>query len=354
MVTTLSKQETTLRRAPRRLHIVHWLAIIGIPILVWEGWTVTAWLADGPEPIRGFTTGRTLDWYGARFFEGLTLIVGIAVLIEVIRGCRRAGKILTFDVMFCICGATLFWADLGVNFFQPVLAISSNWVNVNSTCGHMPFVVNPDCGRVPDPILFFLLVEAFGALGAAMALGAVTRWVRRRSPGITTAKLVWILIGLSALIAGPFEILMIALHTWTYASAPFALPLGKGMLYPILPELLGFTCWIFIFSALRIFRNDLGQTLVERGLERHSPRVAKAITMLAMYSLMQVVTWGPATVPDFLLGVYAQPWPKLPAQIVNNACDAPGIESTRYGPCPGSPGYRMPGRTSGLPGEPAR
>ena len=42
---------------------------------------------------------------------------------------------------------------------------------------------------------------------------------------------------------------------------------------------------------------------------------------------------------------------KLPAYIINGVCDAPGVHGTRYGACPGSPGFRMPGRTTHLPGR---
>ncbi|HEX9546490.1 MAG TPA: spirocyclase AveC family protein [Acidimicrobiales bacterium] len=335
----------------RRVRLVHWFAIVGVPILLWETWTVIAWLADGPHQITQFRHGHTVDWYGARAFEGVAIVIAIAVLIEVVRGCIRAGKILTFDVMFCLCGATLFWADVGsVNFFQPVVVMSSNWVNLNNTCGHMPFVVNPDCGRAPDPILFLWLIGTFGALGGAMLLGALARWAQGRWPRLTMGKVLGVVF-LASMAMAAAEPLLVGLHLWSYPGAPFALPLGSGMAYPAFPELIAFTLWFGILAAVRIFRDDRGQTLVERGLERHSAGVRKAVTLLALYAVMQLVTWGPAGVPDIALGLYARSWPKMPVQVVNNECDAPGIHGTRYGPCPGSPGYRMPGRHSRLPGQ---
>jgi hypothetical protein len=99
-------------------------------------------------------------------------------------------------------------------------------------------------------------------------------------------------------------------------------------------------------SALRIFTDDRGRTLVERGLDGVPARTRSAITMLAVYGFFQLVMWLGAIAPTWPVGLYATPMPKLPAHIVNDICDAPGITGTRYGACPGSPGYRMPGRHS--------
>ena len=351
MVTTIAAPKESLPKTPaRRLRLAHWLAALGIPILFWELWTVTAWLADGPHQITEYRNGRTVDWYAARVFEGLMILVAIAVLIEVIRGCRREHRILTFDVMFCMCGATLFWADAGANFFQPVFTNSSNWVNLNNTCGHMPFVVNPDCGRVPDPLLFLLPMEIFGILGATMLLGAVVRRARRRWPRMTTPQVLGVLL-LSGMALAAFEPLAIALNLWSYGGAPLALPVGKGMTYPLFPELIGFGAWFAMVASVRIFRNDRGERFVERGLEHHSPRVRKAITLLALYTFLQLAIWGPATAPLFPLGIYAKQWPKMPAHVANGLCDMPGLEGTAYGPCPGTAKYRMPGRQSQTSGK---
>jgi hypothetical protein len=47
---------------------------------------------------------------------------------------------------------------------------------------------------------------------------------------------------------------------------------------------------------------------------------------------------------------YQGHWQETPSHLVNDVCNAPGITGTRYGTCPGDPGFRMPGRHS-LPGR---
>jgi hypothetical protein len=320
-----------------------------VPILIWNAWTVIAWLAEGPSQVTEFRDRDSLSWYAARVFEGVAILGSILVIIHLVRGCRRAHRVLTFEVMFCLAGATLFWADYGINFFQPVFVVSSNFVNLNNTCGHMPFVVNPDCGRAPDPILFFFLLETFLLLACAIGVSKLVGCARNRWPGISTAKLFVLVLSMGMGIA-LVEILILALGLWTYTGPRWmSLSPGHGTQWHVFVWLETGLFFGFL-TALYAFRDDKGQTLVERGLEHHTPRKRKAITMMALYACVQLVIWGPGTIPLAAVSFYQDGWAKQPAHLVNDVCDAPGLEGTRYGPCPGSPGYRMPGRRA-LPGR---
>ena len=104
--------------------------------------------------------------------------------------------------------------------------------------------------------------------------------------------------------------------------------------------------WFATFIVLRNFKDDRGRSFLERGLEHHSPRAGRGITLLAMYVMFQFVMWVPGNLPQGLASFYAPQWPKMPPHLLNNACDAPDVAGTRYGPCPGSPGFGMPGRHS--------
>lgn len=327
----------------------HFLALIGAPILVWNAWTVIAWLADGPHQVTEFRDRDSLSWYFARVAEGLTVLGSLLVILCLVRGCRRAHRILTFDVMLCLACATIFWSDFGTNFFQPMFLMSSNFINLNNTCGHMPFVVNPDCGRAADPIPFLFLAETF--LFPACAIGVCKLVGRARTawPRISAAK-VFGLVLLIGMVGALLEVLMIALGLWTYTGPRWmSLSPGRGTQWHVVVWLETGLFFVFL-SAIRVFRDDKGQTLVDRGLEHHKPRARKAITMMALYACVQLVSWGPGTMPLMAVSFYQDGWAKMPAYLVNDVCDAPGIEETRYGGCPGSPGYRMPGRHS-LPGD---
>lgn len=328
-----------------RWSLPHYLAIAGVPVLVWNAWTVIAWLIDGPEAVTEFRDPGSVSWYAARAIECGVVLASLLVIRYLVRGCRRGGRFLTFDVMFCLAGATIFWSDFGMNIFQPVFVASSNFVNVNNPCGHMPFVVNPDCGRGPEPLLFFPLVETFLILALAIGVSKLVSRARRRWPGMSSAQSFAVIMAI-AFAASTLEILVLALGVWGYAGPRWmSFSPGHGAQYHA-AVLLGTGLFFGLMVALYIVRNDKGQTIVERGLERHRPRFRKAIALMALYTSVQFITWIPGNGPMILFSFYQDGWPGMPAHLVNDSCDAPGVDGTRYGLCPGAPGYRLPGRHS--------
>lgn len=340
--------QTTTRPAARRWSLPHYLALLAVPVLALEIWTVVAWLLDGPTQITAYRDRTSASWYLAHFFEVMVFVIALVVLVVVIRDCRRKRQILTFDVMFILVGATLFWADALTDFYAPMWFPSSNWINLNYVAGHLPFVANPDLSSLPDPLLFTWFLETFCFLGMAMVFGRAITWARGRWPHLSNRQLFGLVLLCGFIVDLALEsCLMLPTKLWTYA-APEALTLNFGGGAREAAFAIAVTAVYFgLVMSIRIFKDDRGQTIVERGLEGHSPRVRKAISLLALYAACQaiIVVVGNAPV---LLTPYVTVH-QAPAHIINGRCDAPGVEGTRYGPCPGSPGYRMPGRTSDLP-----
>jgi hypothetical protein len=329
----------------RRWGWPQYLALTAVPILIWNVWTVVAWVADGPFQITEFRDHGSLSWWAARVFEGGVVVLAVVMIVYLIRGCRREGQILTFDVLFCLAGATLFYADFSDNFVQPVFMATSNLTNLNDACGYMPFVINPDCSRAPHPILLYFMVETFGLLAVAVVATGIVSRIRARRPQLTFRQLFVGVIVAGVLVDFAFEIPAVVLGLWTYNAGPLSLHFGRGLRLPII-EVIGTGLWFGLIASVRIFKDDRGRTFVERGMDHYSPKLRKGVTWLALYAVFQALTWGPGTAPVIVSGFYEKGWDKLPKDLVNNLCDAPGIEGSRYGPCPGDPDYRLPGRGS--------
>jgi hypothetical protein len=328
--------------------------VLGLPVLFLEAWTLISWLIDGPHMVTEFRSGHHgTEWWGARIGEGAVIVISMIVLARVVRGCREQKRILTFDVMFCIAAATMFWGAGGLNVFQPNFMYTSEFINLTDPCGHLPGVVNPDCGALPFPVVFLGLLFTFGLLGIAMLIEAVVvRPARRRWPGLSNAKILGLILLASAVISLAEPLFIIPMHMWTYPGAPWAIHIGgDAWRWPVFPEYGVFILFAGLPAAIRILRDDEGRTIVERGLSHYGPRMRAVTSLLALYTLIQLVLWIPGTAPDWILGFRSTEWGKLPLSVNNGMCDQPGvIEGTRYGPCPGSPGYRMPVHGS-LPGE---
>ncbi|HEY1652661.1 MAG TPA: spirocyclase AveC family protein [Acidimicrobiales bacterium] len=305
-----------------------------------------AWLIDGPHLVTEFRDRDSANWYWARLYETVMVSVSVCVIVYLVKGCRRAGQIFTFDVMFCSAMSTIFWLDMTPNFFQPVLLESSNLIVFQSPCGHIPGVFNSDCGRPPDAV-FFWLSEAFGAIALAILLRAGLRRVRRRWPEISIQKQAGLVFLGAFLIDVAWEVPAVSLGLWTYQGGP-SLHLGAYRL--ALSEVFGAIMYIGLVSVVWIFRDDKGRSLVERGLEHHTPRARKGITFFALYGFVQLAAVIPVAPPFWFTGMYQGTWQKMPPYIVNDGCNAPGITGTRYGICPGDPGYTRPG-PGDLPGK---
>jgi len=329
--------------------LAHYLAALAAVFLFWEAWTLISWLADGPSQVTQFRNHHDASWWVARAYEGSAIVLAIVLGTIVVRRCLRERR-LTFDAMLCIAGALTYWTDPTANFIQPLFMYSSNLVNVRNWCGHMPFVINPDCGRLPEPILMDGIIYTFGLLLFAMVVNAGMRWIRARRPSISTGKLIALAMLGGIVVDFLLEIPMYRLHIATYVGAPdgFALWGHSGHKYPMV-EALWAGVIVMGIALVRYSRDDAGRTIVERGLERHRPRVRTAVSLLALTAIVHILCFvgNGGTVA---LGFFSSPYKKLPSYIVNDMCDAPGIRGTRYGPCPGSPGYRAPLRGS-LPGS---
>lgn len=323
----------------------HYLAVVGAVFLAWQSWTLVAWLQKGPRASTAFRDESAGAWTAARAYEAVAVLMAVTVLAYVVRRCRRERR-LVFDAMLCIGGASAFWLDPVANFFQPVYVISSNWTNVGSWCSQVPFIVNDDCGRVPEPIVFMGLLYLTGFVVTGAAMGVVIRWARRRMPNLTTPRLIMGICALSVVVDLLVEYPAIYLHLWNYPSNSNAIALfGHNVKYPFVLAVGAIIGWGSV-AVLRNFTNDRGETVIERGMERFSPRRRTIVSVLCVVAYMNLMV---LTV-DLVLalgGPYSSEWRGLPAYVVNGACDtADGVASdTRYGPCPGSPGYRFPGRS---------
>lgn len=337
-----TREGTVLTGYPTVKHTWGWteyFAVLGLIALLYQGWTYAAWLADGPKQLTQFRDTSASAWIVARIFEGLVVVVGIVILVYVVRQCLQQRR-FTFDAMVCVAGVSVIWLDPMANFAQPLFFYSSDWVNLNSWCGDVPFRLNSSCGAVPQPVLFDFFLYPFCMLGIMIVVNAIMRTAKRRWPGITPAKLVILAFFCTAGIGLSMQVFAIFFHLWAFPNLPISL-FGQDIRYPLV-DIFGFTGFFTSMAALRFFKDDKGQTLVERGLDYLAPRARQTVAVLALigYASTFYVLFS---FPDVWGGAYADHFAKdTPAHIVNGVCDTHEITGTAYGPCPGMPGYKIP------------
>lgn len=320
----------------------HYLAFVGVLFLAWGAWTIAAWLAAGPHQVTQFRDRSSGAWVAARIYEGLAILMSVIVGTFVVRNCLRQRR-LTWDAQLCVAGFFVYWIDPLPNFYQPILLYSSDWVNVNNWCSQVPGVVNSDCGRMPEAVLFLWPVYIFGLLAGAI-LGC---WVIRRAvaarPGLSFAKLVIIASVLGAVIDMAMEIPIIRIGLWRYAAFPDGWSIFGGQYrYPIFEALVSIAFFAPVI-LVRHYKDDRGRTVFERGLDHLRPRARTALSLVATIGLVQILVFVGCLIL-IPIAPYSGPWPNYPPHLVNGLCDNGAFHNTRYGPCPGSPGYKAPVR----------
>ena len=353
MATTSASVRETERPGPprsRSTSITYALAGLGLLIVGYALWTWGAWLADGPRPVTEFRDLNSPTLWVARGYEAAMVITAITVLVVVIRGCLRQRR-MTFDAMMIVAGFfTLFW-DPMVNWMQPNFFYSSQWINLNTWVSYAPFVVNPTAGQMPQPMVFIGLIYPFGWVPFAMLLNAGMAAVKRRRPMLSHARLIGLTylgaLGLCMALEAP----MFLMNLWGLPGAPAALALFDDDHRFAWAEYVTTAIVFTTVAAVRFFKNDKGQTLPERGLDGLGAARRAIIATLASIALFAMSMWVLILV-QLPAGLHASPYPQgYPDHMINNLCDVkPGMH-TEYGPCPGSPGFRMPVGQTFEPGQ---
>jgi hypothetical protein len=270
----------------------------------------------------------------ARALEGAAILLAVVMTTYLIRA-RSRGKDISFDVTFVLVLALSFWTDPLDNFLQPIWLYNSNFLNVGTWAGHIPFVRNPAAGKVPEPILFGVLVYAFGILAFAMLMGRIADAVSARRPGMSRGQLWLRLIGVALLLDLALETPLLLTGMERMAGFPSAFSIGGHSPSRFaLMELIAVPVAFSGLAMLRLARNDRGETLIQRG--SGSGKRGRVVSFLALTGLVNLA-WIAVNASLVLAGLYADHYPRTPAYLLNGVCGT----GTEYGQCPGTPGYTI-------------
>lgn len=332
---------TSAHTQSRRLSAAQIWAFWGIILLIAQIYTWVGFFGHGPVSAEPEGPYKPMTFWAARVVEVMNWSVLLWALSYVIRQCRRERR-FTFDAQFCVAGALTYWCDPIVEFFQPIFFNTAYYVNVHDWTGFMPFIVNPDAGQILEPYLAYFPIYAGGFLSCAITLNALMARVKARNPDVSIFTLFALGFVIGAVLEIVMELVWLNFELISYPGAPDFLAVYVGDLK--MPFIEWVTAGIVFasFSLVRFYVNDKGERITERGLEHFAVPVRRIISTLAMMAILNSLMIT-VSLMDAFVGLYSAPYRPQPAHLLNHACDVPGGNSgTRYGPCPGSPGYRMP------------
>jgi hypothetical protein len=332
---------------PRRIIPVKWWATLGVLILAFIAYVLIGWVS-GPffQPVpTGPTDVPTYMKVAIIFFQAVSIPVALGLIYWfAIRPLIKERR-LPLDGMLVLAFYTLWFQD-------PLSAYGGHWFTYNSWAINYGSWVHSVPGwlsngkpgaMLVEPILIIPGVYVY-VFVITMFLGA---WVMRR------AKARWPRIGKVGLISLCFAsmvvfdiilegVIFMPLGIWEYPGGRgLAIFSGTYHAFPV-NEIITVSAAFTAVACLRYFRNDRGQTLVERGSEhlRMSEGKQTVVRALAVIAGVHVALILFYTLPNTWIGMHSKEWQQdlldrsyftdgLCGAGTDRACPGPGIPLSR-------------------------
>ena len=339
---------------PKPIAAVKIWAFFGALILAFEAYVLIRWVT-GPN-FQNVPPGPTPVPLGFKI-AGTAITVGGAIATVwffwnwVVKPWRRSRNV-TAEGLMLVWFATFGWFfDPFANCFHAFFTYNSWFPNMGSWVADTPFWGSITAGKPGAmqayPLGFVVTAYVWGLFGVIAFLAWSMRRMRSRWPAMSTPTLlVWTYV-LATLTFLALEVVYMRAGIYGYHGAVPALTLWYGHYYQMpVYEAVFAGAWCVGYASLLYFRNDRGQTLVERGVEKIKVGKAGSIAlrfsaMAAICAAIYMVTYN---VPYWITNNVNAAWPQDAQQNsywTNGIC-GPGTDQA----CP-SPALPMPTRHSG-------
>jgi hypothetical protein len=298
----------------RRARPVLWWAGIGAAMLALIGYTMIHWVASGDAHSIGTGVTPVPTWmkWSVKIQEiGYGIGAVLFLYFMAIRPWRRAGQ-FTFDALFVLAFVTVIWLDPGPSYFALYHDYNSYFFNLGGWAASIPGWQTPNGQHIAQPIIWdlgaYLCTFCAGVFIAnALMHRAKARWPRLGNVGLVLGS--FVLFFLLDLIA---ELAWIHTGAYQYGSTISGLTISSGHWYqfPIYESLWVAVLWT-MWSSVRYFRNDQGQTLIERGIDevRVSARTKTALRFVALVGVLNVIYLAGYILPMQFFTLKSGPWP---------------------------------------------
>jgi hypothetical protein len=324
---------------------VLWWAGAGAILLAFQIYVLTSWITGphfestdpGADPLPA--------WQSATFTSlqiGIPLAAAVLLYLWVVRPWRRE-RHLTTDAMIALAASTVFFWDMVMNYTSVTLFYNSHLLNRGAWAnGSWPTWISPNANKLPEPLL--IVPPAYTALvfSQVILILFLLRKVKARWPGLGVAgTLATIVVGLTitdTLIEGA----VLRTGVYAYPGGIRAITLFAGQTYQIpMSETVLFGGFALgAIACLSHFRDDRGQTFVERGINtlQWNFKAKQGVKFFAIYGAIHLAFVVLYMIPQQWFAVHSDPFPDgYPSYMVNQMCSA-GLDGKT---CPG-PGVPMP------------
>lgn len=264
-------------------------------------------------------------------------VVGFVIFVyKVIYKPLRRDRHLGLDALLFVAFWGIMWQDPLYAYSQVSYSYHPAFVNISSWGGSIPGYLMPNADGIPYPIFAIIFAYPVTWLGMAMFGAWLMRKAKERWPSIGKAGLIGICFAAMVFVDIPAELIMVRFGFYTFPGAIEGWTIFFGHYYQFpLYEALTFPIPLTLFAALYYFRNDKGETLVERGLDRvkvHGWR-RTGIRFLALLGVANVIWLLGYNIPSIIINLHQSNWPKdFETSYLNPGLCGPGTEYACPGP----------------------
>jgi hypothetical protein len=265
---------------------------LGVLVLLVEAYALLSWVGTGDASHTGTGADKvpTSMVVSVRIAEIGAWVVAIWVLNRfLIRPWRREGHLTSDGIVLCVC-TTLFWLD-------PLYQYSRSWSNYNAafvnlgSWAQLPGAGNDHARLFPEGLIFGSALYVAMVFGGMATGNAFMHALGRRFPSMTGRQLaaacLAFLFAVDIVLEG-FVFVRLGLYVFPGATGPM---INKGHFYqyPLTYAACVTVTW-WAWSCLRFFKDDKGNTIAERGVERLNltPRRERGVRFLAIAGVMHV------------------------------------------------------------------
>ncbi|HEX9684096.1 MAG TPA: spirocyclase AveC family protein [Acidimicrobiales bacterium] len=219
---------------------------------------------------------------------------------------------LPIDGVFLLALPTVAWQVVLPNYNQLTMLWNSHYANLGSWGPSIPGWLPPGGDQLAIPLLWLVAVVGGLVFPGIVVANALMSWIRRRSPEMGMVGLLAITFGVLGALALVAETLFLRAGVYSYAGGLRWLSLWGDAHHqlPVYQPVLLAATWTG-FAAMRFFRNELGEIIPWRGLDRvHGSAPRRGIVRFAAVAgLMNFLAFLLWSVPTAALGVYADEFP---------------------------------------------
>lgn len=318
---------------------------LGVFWMLFQAYVLGSWVTGpyfvaiepGPDPISD----------GLKLFlllcQTVTPIVCIVCLWRwIVVPWRREGR-LTSDAMIVIAATMIWFWDFSPSFIVDQVQYNSHMFNRGSWGLHAwPGWVGPAGHRVAEPLFFIAPGYIVFVLSQVFFICWLLRKLKDRRPHTGIATFI------AAIVVGLFfvdsivETLFLRTGFYAYPAAIRAFTLFPGETYqfPLTEGILFGGFALGSIGILMFFKDDKGQTFVERGIERltvSAPR-KQLLRVLSIYGYVHTAFFALYMMPGMLVAVNGDAYPDgYPSWLQNGMC----LYGEQHNQCPG-PGVSIP------------